>query len=113
MTRKICDFFPKKGKSLTSIVWLYRGQEDRFAGLMQDYLSTARDEAQATEFAHLPDVLREACIHFAAHTDATELQAGIEKQTADAKACGEAASALVLPNVSIETLIAAWTDMQP
>ncbi|MEO9631518.1 MAG: N-6 DNA methylase [Sulfitobacter sp.] len=113
VTRKICDFSPEQEKNLTSIVWLYRGQEDRFAGLVQDYLSTARDEAQATDFADLLDVLGEACTHFSAHTEAAELQAGIEKLTVDVKAYGEAASGLGQPDVSTDALKAAWTAMQP
>ncbi|MEP2184530.1 N-6 DNA methylase, partial [Roseibium sp.] len=113
VTRKICDFSPEQEKNLTSIVWLYRGQEDRFAGLVQDYLSTARDEAQATDFADLLDVLGEACTHFSAHTEAAELQAGIEKLTVDVKAYGEAASGLGQPDVSIDALKAAWTAMHP
>ncbi|MGR3499610.1 MAG: N-6 DNA methylase [Limimaricola soesokkakensis] len=113
VTRKICDFSPEQEKNLTSIVWLYRGQEDRFAGLVQDYLSTARYEAQATDFADLLDVLGKACTHFTAHTDTTELKTGIEKLTADANAYGEAASALVQPDASIDALTGAWTEMQP
>ena len=30
VTRKIYDFSPEQLKNLTSIVWLYRGQRDRF-----------------------------------------------------------------------------------
>ncbi|WP_275934898.1 HsdM family class I SAM-dependent methyltransferase [Jannaschia seosinensis] len=113
VTRKICDFSPEQEKNLTSIVWLYRGQEDRFVGLVQDYLSTARDETQATNFADLLEVLGKACTHFAGHGDVAELKTGIEKLTADAKAYGEAAAALAQPDASIGALTAAWTAMQP
>ncbi|OIQ26824.1 MAG: DNA methyltransferase [Alphaproteobacteria bacterium MedPE-SWcel] len=113
VTRKICDFSPEQEKNLTSIVWLYRGQEDRFAGLVQNYLSTARDEAQQTDFAELLDVLGKACTHFTAQTDTTELKTGIEKLTTDAQAYGEAATALVQPDATIGALTAAWTAMQP
>ncbi|WP_323785732.1 N-6 DNA methylase [Thalassovita sp.] len=113
VTRKICDFSPEQEKNLTSIVWLYRGQEDRFAGLVQGYLSTARDEAQQTDFAELLDVLAKACTHFTAHTDTTELKTGVEKLTADARAYGKAAAALTQPDASIDALTAAWTAMQP
>jgi type I restriction enzyme M protein len=113
VTRKICDFSPEQEKNLTSIVWLYRGQEDRFAGLVQDYLSIARDEAQEADFAVLLDVLGKACTHFAAHADVTELKAGIAKLTTDAKAYGDAATALAQPEASIDALTAAWTAMQP
>src|SRR5690606_41857557 len=49
VTRKIFDFSPEQMKNLTSIVWLYRGQKERFAGLVQEYLNTARAEAQQAE----------------------------------------------------------------
>ncbi|OCX57386.1 DNA methyltransferase [Thioclava sp. SK-1] len=113
VTRKICDFSPEQEKNLTSIVWLYRGQEDRFAGLVQDYLSTARDEALGADFTDVLDVLGKACTHFAAHVDVAELKAGIAKLTTDATAYGVAASALVQPEASIDALTAAWTAMQP
>lgn len=113
VTRKICDFSPEQEKNLTSIVWLYRGQEDRFAGLVQDYLSTARDEAQQTDFAELRDVLGKACTHFAAYTDIAELKTGVEKLTADALTYGEVAAVLVQPDATIDALTAAWTTMQP
>ncbi|WP_404344910.1 N-6 DNA methylase [Vreelandella venusta] len=113
VSRKVCDFSPEQEKNLTAIVWLYRGQEERFAGLVQDYLSTAREEAQATDFADLLDALNEACNHFAAHTDTGELKVGIDKLTADAKAYGEAAAALTQPDATIDALTSAWTAMQP
>jgi len=45
VTRKIFDFTPEQEKNITSIVWLYRGQTDRFLGLVEDYLSTAHTGA--------------------------------------------------------------------
>lgn len=113
VTRKICDFSPEQEKNLTSIVWLYRGQEDRFAGLVQDYLSTARDEAQQTDFADLLDVLRKACSHFDAHTDTAELKTGVDKLSADAQAYGAVAAKLAQPDASIDALTVTWMAMQP
>ena len=37
VTRKIYDFSPEQLANLTAIVWLYRGQQQRFLGLIQDY----------------------------------------------------------------------------
>jgi type I restriction enzyme M protein len=37
VTRKIYDFSPEQLANLTAIVWLYRGQQERFLGLVQDY----------------------------------------------------------------------------
>ncbi len=39
VTRVIYDFSPEQQKSLTSIVWLYRKENDRFASLVSDYLA--------------------------------------------------------------------------
>lgn len=41
VTRKIMDFSPEQMKNLTSIVWLYRGQTDRFLSLVEEHLLKA------------------------------------------------------------------------
>src|SRR3989304_649814 len=46
VTRKIFDFSPEQRKNLTSIVWLYRGQEERFLGLVEEYLDTTIADAK-------------------------------------------------------------------
>ncbi len=38
LTRKIYDFTPEQQKNLSAIVWLYRGQADRFVALVAEYL---------------------------------------------------------------------------
>jgi type I restriction enzyme M protein len=38
VNRKIYDFTPEQQQNLTAIVWLYRGQADRFTGLVQNYI---------------------------------------------------------------------------
>jgi len=48
VTRKIYDFSPEQLKNLSSIVWLYRGQQNRFLNLVADYLDTAVQEAIKT-----------------------------------------------------------------
>jgi type I restriction enzyme M protein len=45
VTRKIFDFTPEQQKNLTAIVWLYRGQSDRFTDLVQQYLERTLAEA--------------------------------------------------------------------
>ncbi len=48
VTRKIYDFTPEQQKNLSAIVWLYRGQADRFVELVADHLERmieAADEA--------------------------------------------------------------------
>ena len=47
VTRKIYDFSPEQLANLTAIVWLYRGQKDRFLGLVKKYFGTVCDEAVA------------------------------------------------------------------
>lgn len=49
VTRKIYDFSPEQLKNLTSIVWLYRGESDRFVELVQSYVDNALFEAHASE----------------------------------------------------------------
>jgi type I restriction enzyme M protein len=41
VTRKIYDFSPEQLRNLTSIVWLYRGQGDRFLALVADHLTNS------------------------------------------------------------------------
>ena len=47
VTRKIYDFSPEQLQNLTAIVWLYRGQSDRFIALVQKYLARTITEAAA------------------------------------------------------------------
>tara|TARA_R110001592_G_scaffold363287_1_gene683218 strand:- start:13282 stop:15288 length:2007 start_codon:yes stop_codon:yes gene_type:complete len=49
VTRKIYHFTPEQLQNLTSIFWLYRGQQDRFLGLVENYLQRTLDEATDTE----------------------------------------------------------------
>ena len=48
VTRKIYDFSPEQLQNLTSIIWLYRGQQDRFIGLVESYLQKTLSEAKET-----------------------------------------------------------------
>jgi type I restriction enzyme M protein len=47
VTRKIYDFSPEQQQNLAAIVWLYRGQTDRFIALVQQYLERTLAEAAA------------------------------------------------------------------
>ena len=47
VTRKIYDFSPEQQANLTAIVWLYRGQRERFLGLVQDYCARLATESDA------------------------------------------------------------------
>ena len=48
VTRSIFDFSPEQQKNIAAVVWLYRGQSERFLGLVEGYLSQALVEGQAT-----------------------------------------------------------------
>lgn len=45
VTRKIYDFSPEQLANLTSIVWLYRGENDRFLELVENYQRQVLEEA--------------------------------------------------------------------
>lgn len=45
VTRKIYDFSPEQLANLTAIVWLHRGQQDRYLALVRDYFSSIVHEA--------------------------------------------------------------------
>ena len=47
VNRKIFDFAPEQLQNLTAIVWLYRGQSDRFIALLEEYLEQTLVEAAA------------------------------------------------------------------
>ena len=47
VTRKIYDFSPEQEKNLLAIVWLYRGETQRYTELLSEYLGEVVDEAQA------------------------------------------------------------------
>jgi len=47
VTRKIYDFSPEQMHNLAAIVWLYRGQRDRFLALVKDYLGSFCTESAA------------------------------------------------------------------
>jgi type I restriction enzyme M protein len=53
VTRKIYDFSPEQLANLTAIVWLYRGQRQRFLDLVAGYFDRIRDEIALIEDAVL------------------------------------------------------------
>ena len=113
VTRKVFDFSPEQMRNLTSIVWLYRGEEDRFAGLVRDYLKTARTEAQTADFVDLISALDAADTYLAKCTDTAELKAGIAKLKSDAAAFAKDSAALAEPEAVIAALTDASAAMQP
>ena len=57
VTRKIYDFSPEQQANLSAIVWLYRGQQERFIDLVGQHISNSVNAAQAC-FLHEADDLR-------------------------------------------------------
>jgi type I restriction enzyme M protein len=51
-SRKVYEFTPEQMRNLTAIVWLYRGQGDRFLALVRDYF-----QKHAAECAAVPEKL--------------------------------------------------------
>ncbi|MGO8930493.1 MAG: N-6 DNA methylase [Limisphaerales bacterium] len=51
-SRKVYEFTPEQMRNLSAIVWLYRGQRDRFLALVKDYFARL-----CAESAALPDKL--------------------------------------------------------
>jgi type I restriction enzyme M protein len=41
VSRSACDFSPEQQKNIAAMVWLYRGQQDRFLNLVETYLTRA------------------------------------------------------------------------
>src|SRR6056297_182272 len=48
VSRAIFDFPPEQQKNIAAIVWLYRGEADRFLKLVESYIAQAIAEGQAT-----------------------------------------------------------------
>ena len=44
VTRKICDFSPEQQQNILSIVWLYRGESDKYLALIADYCCRILEE---------------------------------------------------------------------
>jgi type I restriction enzyme M protein len=47
VSRAVCDFSPEQQKNIAAIVWLNRGQQDRFLKLVESYLTQAIEDGQA------------------------------------------------------------------
>jgi type I restriction enzyme M protein len=93
VTRKIYDFSPEQMANLSAIVWLYRGQSDRFIKLVQSYLDRTIAEAaaiaeKAVAFSNAYKALAEAASPFIKTLPKDSPLRDIVKQRDDAaKAC--------------------------
>lgn len=105
VTRAVYDFSPEQMKNLSSIVWLYRGQEDRFANLVAEYLTTAWDAAQGASFDALFEALYEALEYFKKRSDVSDLETALAKLKTDSANYSEQVRKLTKPlaNISVMT----------
>jgi type I restriction enzyme M protein len=102
VSRKINDFSPEQLQNLAAIVWLYRGQSDRFIALVQRYLE--RTLTEATAIAEKSNTFRKA---YDAFTDAaapflktlpedSRLRELVKERDDAAKACFQALDKLTV-----------------
>ena len=57
VNRKIYDFSPEQMKNLSAIVWLYRGENERFAALLEEYRDACRAKRREVQVT-VPDAIR-------------------------------------------------------
>jgi type I restriction enzyme M protein len=82
VTRKINDFSPEQMKNLAAIVWLYRGQRQRFLGLVKEYLEHVCEESEAIlcEFGTFEATLTDLRRRFEQLADAVAKNRDIEDE---------------------------------
>jgi type I restriction enzyme M protein len=109
VTRKIYDFSPEQMQNLAAIVWLYRGQRQKFLALVRDYLGRVCAESAAvpvtlTSFEATLDGLRG---RFDVFTKAVSKHADLdaEKKRALADAVNELCEAATLYEADAKKLL--------
>ena len=70
VSRSLFDFSPEQQKNIAAIVWLYRGQQERFLRLVESYLAEVVRlgvvaEAPLTSFANALEKIYRLAAHFA------------------------------------------------
>jgi type I restriction enzyme M protein len=109
VTRKIYDFSPEQMQNLAAIVWLYRGQQERFLGLVKDYIARVCQESAAIPEALTTFETRLGHVtgHFDALMKAVSVTATIdlEKKKAFNNAMGELLSSATLYDSDAKKLL--------
>jgi len=59
VTRRVFDFSPEQQQNIAAIIWLYRGQCDRFITLVQEYLD--RTILEASRIAEVVEPFKKGC----------------------------------------------------
>jgi type I restriction enzyme M protein len=110
VTRKIFDFSPEQMRNLSAIIWLHRGQRDRFLGLVKDYLGRVCNESAAVPAALVPfeSTLVDLGTRFDALAGAVTKHAdlGADKKQALKDAVTELREAVALYKVDAKKLLA-------
>jgi type I restriction enzyme M protein len=100
VTRKIYDFSPEQMQNISAIIWLYRGQQDRFLKLVKDYLGSICSEVETApeKIEAVEKTLDELQNRFDALVKAVEKEEAIEgeKKKALAEAVAELTEAAKL-----------------
>lgn len=97
VTRKIYDFSPEQMQNISAIIWLYRGQQDRFLKLLKEYFGSicSQVEAAPEKLSAFEKTLSDLQGRFLALVEAVEKEESIEegKKKALAEAIAELAEA--------------------
>jgi type I restriction enzyme M protein len=114
VTRKIYDFSPEQMKNLAAIVWLHRGQRDRFVALVKYYLDRVRMESDAipTVLATYDATLADLRVRFdrLTTTVAKHCEIDLEKKEPLADAARELREAAALYETDRKTLFTSLGD---
>ena len=88
VTRKIYDFSPEQMQNLAAIVWLYRGQQQRFLGLVKEYLGRvcAESEKVPAALTTFENTLTDLRGQFDALADAVGMHIALEPEKKQALA---------------------------
>ncbi len=116
VTRKIYDFSPEQMKNLAAIVWLHRGQRERFLALVKDYLDRVCIESDAIPMAlaSYEATLADLCARFdrLASTVATYCQIDFENKEPLADAARELGDTVALYETDQEKLLTRLADFR-
>jgi len=109
-SRKVFEFTPEQMKNLSAIVWLYRGQHNRFLALVQDYFKSLCAECAAVpeKIGVFDDTLKTVNTEFetVAKTIKTVADLDAEKTTAFNEALAELRDARKAYNGDRDELLA-------
>ncbi|TQE98514.1 MAG: N-6 DNA methylase, partial [Spiribacter salinus] len=102
VSRAICDFSPEQQKNIAAIVWLYRGQTERFLALVESYLAEAvgRGQAAAGPLAGFDETL----------TALVDLMKAFASKARDPDPLAETWTELTATQTTLKADLAAFTD---